>query len=131
VTAAATSTAPAVPSGSLVISGLVTNPLSLTESALRAMVTATISAEEPKVGTESFTGVRLNTLLDVAQVQPSASKLVLTASDNYSADIDLASVRACTDCMIAFTTTPGSFLAVIHGQPGNMWVKNVIKIEVK
>jgi len=130
-TAAATVAAPAAVAGSLNISGLVANPLSLSESALRALGPVTISAEQPKKGTQSFTGVRLNTLLDVAQVQAAAVKLVMTASDGYSAEIDLASVRACADCMIAFTDTPGSFFAVMPGQQGNMWVKDVIKIEVK
>jgi DMSO/TMAO reductase YedYZ molybdopterin-dependent catalytic subunit len=128
-TVAATAAAPAA--GSLSISGLVANPLSLSESALRAMSPVMISAEQPKKGTQSFTGVRLNTLLDVAQVQAAATKLVLTAGDGYSAEIDLATVRACADCMIAFTDTPGSFFAVMPGQQGNLWVKDVIKIEVK
>lgn len=129
-TSGATSGAPAE-AGSLVITGLVASPLSLSESALRAMSPVTISAEEPKVGTQSFTGVRLNTLLDVAQVQATATKLVLTAGDGYSSEIDLATVHGCADCMIAFTDTPGSFLAVMPGQPGNVWVKGVVKVEVK
>jgi hypothetical protein len=130
-TAGVTAAAPAAVAGSLSISGLVANPLSLSEGALRAMSPVTISAEQPKKGTQSFTGVRLNTLLDVAQVQAAATKLVLTAGDGYSAEIDLATVRACADCMIAFTDTPGSFFAVMPGQQGNLWVKDVIKIEVK
>jgi len=117
--------------GSLTISGLVANPMSLSESALRAMSPVTISAEQPKKGMQSFTGVRLNTLLDVAQVQAAAAKLVLTASDGYSAEIDLDTLHSCADCMMAFTDTPGSFFAVMPGQQGNMWVKDVIKIEVK
>ena len=135
--AATATTIPAAPttstdaSGSLTISGLVANQLSLTEDALHAMGTVTISAEQPKKGTQSFTGIRINTLLDVAQVQGTANKLVFTASDGYSSEIDLASIRSCADCMIAFTDTPGSFFAVMPGQQGNYWVKNVIKVEVK
>jgi len=33
--------------------------------------------------------------------------------------------------MVAFTTTPSGFLAVMPGQEGGAWVKNLIKIEVK
>ena len=47
------------------------------------------------------------------------------------AEIDLAAVHGCADCMIAFTDTPGSFLAVMPGQPGNVWIKEVVKVEVK
>jgi len=130
VTATAVSTVPAA-AGSLIITGLVANQLSLTEDAMRAMGPATISADQPKVGTQAFTGVRLSTLLGVAQVQPGASKLFFTASDGYSAEIDLATVTGCADCMLAFTSPPGSFLLVMPGQQGEDWVKNVIKIEVK
>ena len=130
VTATIASTVPAT-AGSLTISGLVANQLSLTEDALRAMGAATISADQPKVGTQTFTGVRFSTLLGVAQVQLGATNLVITASDGYSAEIDLPTVRSCADCMIAFTSTQGSFLVVMPGQPGNLWVKNVVKIEVK
>ena len=130
-TAAATSAAPAPTSGSLTISGLVTNPMSLSESALRAMGPVTISAEQPKKGMQSFTGLRLTSLMEVVQVQAAATKLVLTASDGYLAEIDLATLRSCVDCMIAFTDTPGSFFAVMPGQPGNLWVKDVVTLEFK
>ncbi len=132
-TVAATATAipaiaaPTNASGSLAINGLVANQLSLTEDALRAMGPVTITADQPKKGTQSFTGVRINTLLDVAQVQSTANKLVFTASDGYSSEIDLASIRSCADCMIAFTDTPGSFFAVMPGLQSNFWVKNVSK----
>jgi hypothetical protein len=69
--------------------------------------------------------------LDIAQVQAGAKSLVFIASDGYSAEIDLAAVRSCTDCMIAFTNTPGAFLAVMPGQQGDLWVKNIVEIEVK
>jgi hypothetical protein len=131
VTAIAVPATPVSLTGSLAISGLVANQLSLTEDALRAMGPVTISTEQPKKGTQSFTGIRINTLLDVAQIQATASKLVFTASDGYSSEIDLPSVRNCADCMIAFTETPGSFFAVMPGQQGNYWVKNVVKIEIK
>jgi hypothetical protein len=130
-TISTTSAGPTPSTGSLSISGLVTNPLKLSESALRAMGPVTISAEQPKMGTQSFTGVHLNTLLDIAQVQAGAKSLVFIASDGYSAEIDLAAVRSCTDCMIAFTNTPGAFLAVMPGQQGDLWVKNIVEIEVK
>jgi len=117
--------------GTLVINGLVTNPVNLSETALRAMNPVTISADQPKVGSQSFTGVRLSTLLTVAQLQAAATQLVMTASDGYSNEIDLATVNACADCMVAFTNTPGSYLSVMPGQPGNALVKNLVKIEVK
>lgn len=129
--ATAAPSAPADASGSLTISGLVANQLSLNEVALRAMGPVTITADQPKKGSQSFTGIRLKALLEVAQIQAGASKLVFSASDGYSSEIDLYSVQSCADCMVAFTDTPGTFFAVMPGQQGSFWVKNVVKIEVK
>ncbi|NTV36466.1 MAG: hypothetical protein HGA53_05885 [Anaerolineaceae bacterium] len=117
--------------GSLVISGLVTNELKLGETELRAMGVADITAEHPKKGKQNYSGVRLSQLLIVAQVKPEATRLVLTASDGYSAEIDLAAVRGCPDCMIAFTDTPETFILVMPGLESSTWVKNIAKIEVK
>ena len=128
---------PAVPtaipqsSAALVVTGLVGKELSLTESDLHAMTVATITADQPKVGSQSFSGVRLSDLMTAAAVKPEAVSLVLTGSDGYSATIDLATLKACTDCMVAFTSTPGTFLSVMPGQAGKVWVKGLVKIEFK
>jgi len=134
-TAVPPTTAPATAApaagGTLEIKGLVDKPLTLSEADLRAMSVANITADQPKVGTVNFTGVRLSDLMTAAGVQSAAANLVMSASDGYSATIDLATVKACTDCMIAFTDTPGSFLTVMPGQTGKLWVKNVIGLEFK
>ncbi|MFZ1947576.1 MAG: molybdopterin-dependent oxidoreductase, partial [bacterium] len=70
--------------GSVMIVGRVGNELSLTEDALRAMGVATIQAEHPKDGMQEYEGVRLASLLQIAQAQPEATKVVFTASDGYS-----------------------------------------------
>jgi hypothetical protein len=75
--------------------------------------------------------VRLSDLMTAAAVKPEAVSLVLTGSDGYSATIDLATLKACTDCMVAFTSTPGTFLSVMPGQAGKVWVKGLVKIEFK
>jgi hypothetical protein len=95
---------------------LADKPLTLSEKDLRAMTVATITADQPKVGSASFTGVRISDLMKAASVQAAAATLVLTGSDGYSAQIDMATLKACADCMVAFTDTPGTFLAVMPGQ---------------
>jgi hypothetical protein len=66
-----------------------------------------------------------------ASVQSAATTLVMTGSDNYSASIDLATLKACADCMVAFTSTPGSFLAVMPNQPGKVWVSSLVSLQFK
>jgi hypothetical protein len=123
----------ATPAGpvTLTVTGLVGTPLSLTDANLHAMTVADITAEQPKVGSQTFKGVRLSDLLVKAQVKTGAASLVFSASDNYSAQLDLATVTSCSDCMVAFTSTAGSYLLVMPGQAGKSWVKNLVKIEVK
>ena len=116
---------------SLSVTGLVGTELSLTEADLRALDVANIEAEHPKKGMQSYSGVRLSVLMAQAQVKPEATTLVLTASDGFSAEIDLPTVIACADCMVAFTDTPGSFLAVMPGQSSKAWVKDLITLEFK
>ena len=132
--AATPTAAPAAPSASgstLAVTGLVDKPLTLSEKDLRAMTVATITADQPKVGSASFTGVRISDLMKAASVQAAAATLVLTGSDGYSAQIDMATLKACADCMVAFTDTPGTFLSVMPGQAGKLWVKGVAKLDFK
>ena len=115
----------------LSVTGMVGKSLSLTDADLHAMKVADVTADQPKVGSVAFKGVRLSDLLAKAQVQSGAAKLAFSASDNYSVELDMASVNSCADCMVAFTDTAGSYLLVMPGQAGKLWVKNLIKIEVK
>jgi hypothetical protein len=115
----------------LTITGLVDKPLSLTDAGLHAMKVADITAEHPKKAPQAYTGVRLSDLLTKAKVQSGAATLVFTASDDFSAELDLATVNSCADCMVAFTDTAGTYQLVMPGQASKLWVKNLIKIEVK
>ena len=119
------------PAGTLVITGLVDNILTLTETDLRAMDVVTITAKNSKGVEGSYTGVRLSVLLAKAGLKPDAKTLVFTASDGFTGEVFLTEVTACPDCMVAFTDTPGDFKMVMPGLPGSAWVKDVIKIEVK
>jgi hypothetical protein len=122
-----------MPAGSaaLAVTGLVDKPLNLSEADLRAMMVATITADQPKVGSQTFSGVRFSDLMAAAGVQSAATSLVMTGSDGYSATIDLATLKACTDCMVAFVGTPVTFLSVMPNQAGKVWVKNLVTLEFK
>ena len=115
----------------LVITGLVTNELAFKEADLRALEVVQITAEHPKKGPQNYEGVRLSTLLEMAVVDSATVKLVLTAGDGFSAEVFLAEVTACADCMVAFTDTPGELFLVMPGLPSNTWLKDIVKIELQ
>jgi hypothetical protein len=114
----------------LTISGAVANPLSLSLEGLRTMEVVQLTAEHPRHGATDYEGVRLNALLDAAAPSPEAVTLVLTASDGFSAEVPLADVRACTDCLLAFETD-GTLTAVMPGMASNLWVKQINSLEVQ
>jgi hypothetical protein len=127
-----TPTLPSVPanSGSFTIKGLVNQELTLKDADLRALQIVTINAEG-KNGPQDFQGILLNSLLDTAGLKDGATKLIFTASDNYSAEVNLSDVRDCPKALLAFMDTPGAYMIVLPDQPTSTWVKNVIEIEVK
>ncbi len=98
----------------LTVTGLVNTELKLTDATLHAMTVVTLNLTHPKNGPTNYTGVRLSDLLTQAGIQAGAATVTFTASDGFTNNVDLATVQACTDCMVAFDpTTPGSL------QPGN------------
>jgi len=126
-----TSGPPAAVEGDLVVIGAVEKPLGLEEADLRGMEVVKITAEHPKSGTAEYEGVRLSALLALAQPAASATKLVFTAADGFSAEAELAAVNGCADCMVAFTNTPGKLKLVMPDLPSSLWVKDVISIELR
>jgi DMSO/TMAO reductase YedYZ molybdopterin-dependent catalytic subunit len=127
-----TPTAAIVPenNGSISITGLVNQELTLKDVDLRAMEIVTIDAEG-KDGLQEFQGVRLNALLAMAGLKDGASKVSFTASDNYTSEVNLSDILACPNALLAFTQTPGEYMIVLPDLPTSSWVKNVILLEVR
>jgi hypothetical protein len=116
----------------LTITGAINKELQLTDSALHAMTVVTLNLVHPKNGAADYTGVRLNDLLNQAGIKTGAATVTLTASDGFTSDLDLATVQACTDCLIAFdAATPGVYNAAMSGQSSKSWVKGLVSITVK
>jgi hypothetical protein len=113
------------------VTGMVDDPLALSDAGLHKMDVVTLSAEHPKNGMQEYTGVRISELLAEAGVQAGAATLVLTASDGYSFEIDFATVQDCADCLIGFSETAGDYMAVMPGQASKAWVKGLVSIELK
>ena len=89
-----------------------------------------ITTEHPSKGEQTYEGVRLNALLDLAGLQTDAAMLNMIASDGYSADAPLADVQACADCLVAFHSS-GDLRMVMPGMSSDAWVKKMIEIEIK
>ncbi len=115
----------------LTITGAVNNELQLTDSALHGMTVVTLNLVHPKNGAADYTGVRLNDLLNQAGIKAGAASVTLIASDGFANTLDLATVQACTDCLVAFDPdTPGVYDAAMPGQSGESWVNGLVSITV-
>ncbi|GAB6946529.1 hypothetical protein JCM16161A_06590 [Vulcanisaeta sp. JCM 16161] len=137
---------PQVNSGNytLVIDGLVNNPLSLSYAELINMPTTTIIDTLQCVSDPYFlkavvkwTGVPLKYVLNMASVQSSATKVILYGADGYTSDLPLWKAME-DDTLIAFMAD-GQPLLTTHGYPvrlvvprwwGYKYVKWLVKITV-
>jgi hypothetical protein len=112
----------------LVIGGAVKEEQSLSLYALQGMDVVEISVEHPKKGEQTYTGVRLNDVLNLAGAGAEATKLLLIAGDGYQAEVSLDDAQACADCLVAFD---GEMLgAVMPGMESNVWVKDLVEIKL-
>jgi len=114
----------------LVITGQVVKEIGWTEAEVRAMDTIEAESTNKQGETSTYTGVSINTLLELAGVQAGASKLVLVGDDGYTAEVALAEVQACDDCIVSFRNQ-GGFSIVMPGFPGNVQVKGVVEVKVE
>jgi len=114
----------------LVITGAVEQEQELSLEALQGLDVVEISVEHPKKGMQTFKGVRLNALLDLVGVKAEGTKLFMVAGEGYQTHTGVADVRACTDCLVAFTDSEGLYM-VMPGMEGGLWVKDVKKIEIQ
>jgi len=122
--------APASAELALKVTGKVENEMGWSEAQVKAMPTMEAERENNSGEMETYTGVSLNTLLDEAGVGEDATTLVFVANDGSEAEVALADVRACGDCIVSFRSQ-GGFSMVLPGFPNNVQVKGVIEIKVQ
>lgn len=116
--------------GDLVIFGEVKNPMGWTEDEVRAMDTTDAVGTNSSGDSETYTGVLIATLLGMAEPKGQATTLVIIADDGYAAEVALADVLACEDCILSFRKN-GGFSSVLPGFPKNTGVKGVVQLQVK
>jgi hypothetical protein len=114
----------------LKITGSVDKEIGWTEEQVRAMDTIEAESTNKKGETSTYTGVPIKALLDEAGVKADATTIVFVADDDYTAEVTLAEVQGCADCIVSFRNQ-GGFSIVMPGFPSNLQVKGVIEIQVK
>lgn len=114
----------------LKITGKVTTPIGWTEEVVRAMKTIDAQSTNKDGQTETYTGVLIADLLALAGPTSDATTLVFVADDGYTAEVPLADVLACADCIVSFRSK-GGFSTVLPGFSGKAQVKGVVEIQVK
>jgi len=112
------------------ITGNVETQVGWTEEKIRSMDTIETEYTNKEGKTEAYTGVRITDLLGKAGPKADATTLVFVADDGYSAEVPLADVTDCADCIVSFRNQ-GGFSIVAPGLSGKAQVKGVVEIQVK
>ena len=114
----------------LKVTGKVANESGWTEDQLKAMDTVEVEATSKSGEVNTYTGVLITSLLDEAQVAADASTLFLVGDDGYEAEITLAEIQACANCIAAFQDG-GGLRSVLPDFPGNTQVKGLVELRVE
>jgi tungstate transport system substrate-binding protein len=130
VTAVATEAPTEAPAAiALKVTGSVANEQTWTEDEIKAMQTIEVEAANKKGEKAKYTGVLISDLLAKAKPATDANLVTFIADDGFTAEIALADVVACTNCIVSFRDQ-GGFSTVLPDQPGKLQVKGVVEIQV-
>lgn len=102
----------------------------LTKADIMALPTLDVDYANKQGETNTYTGVLISELLKLAEPDAAAATLVFVASDGYTAEIALADVMACKNCILAFMDE-GGLLSVLPDQSGKLQVRDLVELQVK
>ena len=114
----------------LKITGAVANEKFWSEEQVKAMDTSEAERANKEGEMETYTGVSIKSLLDMAGVNADASTIVFVADDGYEAELALADVLADAHGIISFRSN-GGFSVVLPDLANNAQVKGVVEIKLK
>ncbi len=114
---------------SLTITGLVDAERTFTMADLEALEVSSISVEHPKKGSIDVTGIRFSELLALFTIKPEARTVKLVASDGFSAELPLADLLACENCLAGWDEE--MLRTYMPGLDTNYWVKDLATIEIR
>jgi hypothetical protein len=114
----------------LKVTGNVNREIGWSEAEVRAMTPTEARYTNKDGETQTHTGVAMNSLLESAGVKSGATAVAFVADDGYTAEVTLAELQGCADCIVAFNDS-GGFSTVLPGFPGKVQVKGVVEIQVQ
>jgi len=94
---------------------------------LEGMDSIVSEATKKDGSTTEYTGVLVTDLLDAAGA--AGGTVVFIASDGYEAELSLAELEECADCIVAFDGE--ELRMVLPGFPSSVQIKGVVEIQVK
>ncbi|WP_345318267.1 substrate-binding domain-containing protein [Candidatus Villigracilis proximus] len=113
----------------LKVTGSVASEQAWTEDEVKAMDAISVESTNKNGEKATYTGVLFSDLLALAQPNADANLVVFVADDGFTAEIALADLTACADCIVSFRDK-GGFSTVLPGQEGKLQVKGVVEIQV-
>jgi hypothetical protein len=93
-------------------------------------ITITVSGPGENDAEMEYTGISLAAFLEAASVGADAEILSVTATDDYTVEIELAAAHECAECMIVLEDD-GSLRLVMPNFPSNNWVVGVVSLEAQ
>jgi hypothetical protein len=114
----------------LKVTGVVATEQAWSEEEVKALPTIEVESTNKDGEKATYTGVLISELLALAEPLPETVTLVMVADDGFTAEVPLAEVMACADCILSFREQ-GGFSSVLPGYPGSMQVKGVVELQVK
>ncbi|MCA9936330.1 MAG: substrate-binding domain-containing protein [Ardenticatenaceae bacterium] len=122
--------AAAAANADLRVTGMVQNEMAWTEDEVRAMDTVDAEAINNSGSSETYTGVPISALLELAGVKNQATAVTLLTADGDSLDITLEELAACADCILSFRSQ-GGFSTTLPAYPDLPRLRGVVEIQVK
>ena len=114
----------------LKITGSVAEEKFWSEEQVKAMDTSEAERANKEGEMETYTGVSIKSLLDMAVVNDDATLIVFVADDGYESELALADVLADANGIVSFRNQ-GGFSIVLPDLANNAQVKGVVEIILK
>jgi tungstate transport system substrate-binding protein len=112
------------------VTGEVKTELGWSEAEVRGMEPMEADAVNNSGETETYVGVSINMLLEMAEVKSRATAVTILDADGNSIEIPLADLQACTDCILSFRNQ-GGFSTTLPAFPDLPRLRGVVEIQVK
>ena len=113
----------------LQVTGAVASPQAWTEDEVKAMDAIDVEATNSKGEADTYNGVLLSDLIAAAQPNADANMVVFVAEDGNTAEVSLADVMACADCIASFRSK-GGFSAVLPDFDKDAQLKGIVEIQL-